>query len=169
MIFVCFWCNIANIIYDTENHQMKRNFTKQDFYAMLTPNGDCLEWSGPKNGNGYGFTRIGNKHELTHRLAVKLEGIVIDGKHILHSCDNPACCNPSHLRVGTAADNMKDKVSRNRQHKGECHYASKFTEQDIIDIRALQGIHSHQTIANRYEVSREAITAIINRRSWKHI
>ena len=148
---------------------MKRNFTKHDFYSMLIPNGDCLEWTGPRNAAGYGFTRIGNKHELTHRLAVKLEGIKIDGMHILHSCDNPSCCNPSHLRLGTPADNMKDKVSRNRQQKGESHYKSKLTETDVINIRSLQGIKTHQSIADMYGVKRETISNIMTRKNWKHI
>lgn len=43
---------------------------------------------------------------------------VPDGMHILHSCDNPRCCNPEHLRIGTHQDNMNDKVSRGRSGLG---------------------------------------------------
>ena len=87
---------------------------------------DCMEWGGHRNNKGYGvkvMRRFGNKH-LTHRLAFAWANGMWgnDGPNIpkdmkvLHKCDNPACCNPSHLRIGTQADNMKDCSEKGRLH-----------------------------------------------------
>ena len=140
---------------------MKPGFSKKDFYDKLQPNGDCLEWNGGCFHRGYGATKAYGKVWKTHRLALHLEGIDITGHHVLHSCDNPACCNPEHLRLGTHQDNMDDMVSRGRQTK-------KLTEQDVLEIRAIRGM-TQQAIAKRYGVGRQNISHIINRRIWTHI
>lgn len=53
---------------------------------------------------------------LIHRLAWEAHNAepIPEGMHILHSCDNPRCFNPAHLRVGTHQENMDDMVARNR-------------------------------------------------------
>ena len=140
---------------------MKRGFTKQDFYDKLQPNGDCLEWNGGRTTDGYGCTKVNGIVLRTHRLALELEGIDISGHLVLHSCDNPACCNPDHLRTGTSQDNVDDMVSRGR-HSG------KLTEQQVLEIRAITGM-SQQAIADQYGVSQSVISSIIRRKSWTHV
>ncbi len=141
---------------------MKLGFTKKDFRDMLEPNGECLEWTG-RHGQtkGYGRTRAYGKIWKTHRLSLHLEGVDVSGHHVLHSCDNPRCCNPEHLRLGTNADNIADKVSRGRQPR-------KLTEQQVLEIRAIRGM-TRQAIAKRYGVCRQNINRIIHRSTWKHI
>jgi len=112
---------------------MKLGFTKKDFTDMLKANGDCLEWTGGCYATGYGRTWAYGKDWKTHRLALHLEGIDVTGHHVLHSCDNPRCCNPNHLRLGTHQENMRDMVSRGRQSR-------KLTKQDVLDIRAISGM-----------------------------
>lgn len=153
---------------------MIRNFTKQDFYAMLTPNGDCLEWTAAKGHHGYGVTRIDGKAVKTHRLALELEGIDITDKHVLHSCDNPACCNPAHLRVGNHTENMHDMIERNRftniGKKGSANNSAIINEQDVIQIRHRLSIgHRNCDIATDFGVSRQLITNIKKGRAWSHI
>jgi len=147
---------------------MKLGFTKKDFTDMLRPNGDCLEWTGGCFATGYGTTVAYGKQWRTHRLALELEGIDTTGHFVLHSCDNPLCCNPDHLRLGTPQDNMADKVSRGRQARGNHNGMAKLTEQDILDIRAITGMYQ-KDIAKRYGVSQSVISSIINRKNWHHI
>ncbi len=140
---------------------MKPGFTKKDFRDMLKPNGECLVWTGCCVANGYGRTKVNGRATLAHRLALELEGVDTTGHYVLHSCDNPRCCNPDHLRTGTAAENSADMTSRGRQSR-------KLTEQDVLEIRAITGM-SQRAIADQYGVHRTVINRIINRKRWKHI
>ena len=86
------------------------------FFSKLdkTPSG-CWEWNAGKNAAGYGVFCYSGKSMLAHRASyIIFSGDIPEGNHILHSCDNPACVNPEHLRPGTDADNVADKMSRNR-------------------------------------------------------
>ena len=147
---------------------MKAGFTKQDFYDKLQPNGDCLEWTDGSTTDGYGQTWANGKPWLTHRLALHLEGIDTTGHYVLHSCDNPLCCNPDHLRTGTHQDNMADRNSRGRQARGTKVNSAKLTEKDVLEIRAITGM-TQQAIADQYGVHQAAINYIINRKRWQHI
>ena len=147
---------------------MECGFSKKDFTDMLEPNGECLEWTRCINAYGYGVTKAYGKYWRTHRLALHLEGIDVTGHHVLHSCDNPLCCNPAHLRTGTPAENSADKVSRGRQARGTKVSSAKLTEQDVLEIRAITGM-THRAIAELYGVTQSNISMIINRKSWHHI
>ena len=149
---------------------MKRGFSKKDFTDMLKANGDCLEWTGCSTASGYGRTKAYGKYWLTHRLALHLEGIDISGHLVLHSCDNPRCCNPDHLRTGTHQDNTDDKFSRGRQarHHGSHNGRAKLTEQQVLEIREIRGM-TQQAIADQYGVSHRNISEIIRQKSWTHI
>ena len=146
---------------EEKEESMKRGFTKQDFYNRLHPNGDCLEWIGGNFNTGYGQTRAYGKMWLTHRLALHLEGIDVSDHYVLHSCDNPCCCNPAHLRIGTHQDNMDDKVKRGRQNR-------KLTEEQVLEIRSITGMYQRD-IAAQYGVKQPIINKILNRKLWQHI
>lgn len=142
---------------------MKRNFTKQDFYDLLRPNGECLEWTGYKTSKGYGQTHIRGKVIRTHRLALELEGINTSGFDVLHFCDNPACCNPKHLRVGTNFENKIDQIQKKRG-------GIKLSIDDVIEIKKrLSNKEFHKDIAKDYGVSISQISAINTNRKWKHV
>lgn len=76
----------------------------------------CWPWMGARNEHGYGVLRVDGRNERTHRLALRREepdpGPDIK---VLHSCDNPPCCNPSHLRYGSQGDNIMDAIERGRR------------------------------------------------------
>lgn len=77
---------------------------------------ECWPWLGGVN-DGYGLAYIGdNKHKAAHRLAFELWWSVTlpSWLHVLHTCDNPPCCNPAHLWLGTNADNVRDRDAKGR-------------------------------------------------------
>lgn len=85
----------------------------------------CWPYLGFRKWDGYGWIQRyidGKPKNMTsHRFAwILTNGIPDDGMHILHRCDNPPCCNPAHLFLGTHQDNMKDKQAkgRSKNHKG---------------------------------------------------
>ncbi len=78
----------------------------------------CWLWTGPKSGNGYGAVSLGrgtNGPHGAHRIAYLLwVGLIPEGLQVLHHCDTPLCVRPSHLFLGTHADNMADKTRKGR-------------------------------------------------------
>lgn len=77
---------------------------------------DCWPWTGTRQPGGYG--EIDRQHAT--RIILGLEPG--DPREALHTCDNPPCCNPAHLRVGTSQDNSDDMVSKGRSNTGERHW-----------------------------------------------
>lgn len=75
----------------------------------------CWEWTARRMPRGYGVTYMGGKTELAHRVAWTIaNGEIHDGLFVLHRCDNPPCCNPSHLFLGTDQDNVDDMMRKGR-------------------------------------------------------
>lgn len=77
----------------------------------------CWLWTGYHNKQGYGqIAYDGQRPRAAHRLSLILSGVDVPrDKLVLHSCDNPPCVNPAHLRIGTHADNRRDMYARDRQ------------------------------------------------------
>ncbi len=76
----------------------------------------CWRWKGYRNSDGYGqYTARGLGTLLAHRVAFELSKGPIPAKAVVrHACDNPACCNPLHLLIGSHADNVRDRDERGR-------------------------------------------------------
>lgn len=97
-----------------------------DRFTVRSESG-CLAWIGGKNKRGYGRMWVGYqydstlKKELSHRVAWILAGkeITTEKPCILHSCDNPACCEISHLFDGTSGDNNKDRSRKDRSRRSK--------------------------------------------------
>ena len=79
-----------------------------------TAGGGCHLWTGTKNTLGYGMFAIGGKQVLAHRLAHALATGDATAPVVMHTCDNPSCVNPSHLRRGTHMDNVADMHAKGR-------------------------------------------------------
>lgn len=77
----------------------------------------CLEYSGYLNEFGYGQIRTGGRLHRVHRLAFKRLNHLCPEQMVLHTCDNPKCSEPTHLRCGTQADNIHDMLSKGRGYK----------------------------------------------------
>ena len=101
-----------------------------DKYLKHTkPNGECLEWTRCLNSDGYARAVIdGNLNGKVHREVARLYyDVDIEGKTILHKCDNPKCINPKHLIIGDMSENSKDRARKKRSHYN-AHTASKVGE-----------------------------------------
>lgn len=91
---------------------------------------------------------------------------------VCHRCDNRACVNPSHLFVGTAADNNADRDAKGRgaRLRGSTNPASKLSEVDVSDIRVLRAFGvSQKRIAREYGVRQSLVSAIDHGHIWQHV
>jgi hypothetical protein len=105
---------------------------------------ECWLWSGVGDRNGYRQARYQGKHWQAHRLVWTLErGPIPKGMLVCHSCDTPPCCNPSHLWLGTNADNTEDRErkGRTRAASGERHGLKLHPETAARGDR--NGTHTH--------------------------
>ena len=91
------------------------------------------------------------------------------GKNVLHRCDNPPCCNPAHLFVGTVADNNEDKRRKSRHPHGVTHPLAKLTEDDVRAIRGLYPQMTQTAIAAQYGLDQTTVSEIVLRKKWRHI
>ena len=109
----------------------------------------CWAWTGRVNGGGYGQLKRKGKHLLVHRLmwehANRCEIPV--GMYVLHSCDNPRCCNPAHLHLGTPRDNMREAVDRGRINTKYTHQIV----QSVLDAYSAGG-RTFQSIADQFQI-----------------
>lgn len=114
---------------------------EQRFQAYLGPkleNG-CIEWQGGLGRGGYGKFRASpdkkHSHVGAHRFAYEMaNGPIPDGLFVCHSCDNRRCCNPDHLWLGTANDNVQDMVAKGRhiRERTHCGHGHELTEDNRV-------------------------------------
>ena len=132
---------------------------------------ECWEWQGGIGKDGYGVVWLLGAQFRAHRIAYLLEnGGIPDGALICHHCDNPKCCNPSHLYAGTTVENRRDCIRRGRVRIpcGEERRDAKLTELAVREIRACKNF-SAALLARQYGVSSSLIWAIKQRRTWRHV
>jgi len=100
-----------------------KQILKERFWAKVDVRGpdDCWPWLGAAGPRGYGRFAIGDGAMTgPHRFSYELVcGPISDGMLICHHCDNPSCCNPAHLFVGTNTDNMQDAKAKGRLATGD--------------------------------------------------
>ncbi|GAC1603195.1 MAG: HNH endonuclease [Acidimicrobiales bacterium] len=133
----------------------------------------CWEWVGRRDEKGYGRVGFHSRPSVgAHRVAWELSaGPISDGLFVLHRCDNPPCCNPSHLFLGTQADNNRDRHAKGRSRNldpGELHPKAKLTNEQVRQIRAEyeRGLVTQQALAERWGVSRGNVSKILNRKVY---
>lgn len=148
---------------------------------------ECWPWMAGLKSGGYGNFFIAGRLRATHRVAFTIaKGSIPHGLSILHSCDNPRCCNPQHLRAGTAQDNANDKIARGRQAKGdrtgarlhpetvrrgEAHHWARLTEPMVRQIRHARDVLGlkYHAIAARFGISVPNAYVVATRRGWAHV
>lgn len=83
------------------------------FFPRLLPNGDCQEWQGYRTAKGYGQMKVNGKVKRAHHVSWKIATGAWP-TYLMHSCDNPCCVNPAHLREGNDALNVADMIAKGR-------------------------------------------------------
>lgn len=152
------------------------------FWSKVNKKSDfeCWEWMAYKNKEGYGKFKVGGKKGTAvgaHRIAFELTNGLIkqeEGKPrilVCHKCDNPPCCNPNHLFLGTDQDNVNDREKKGRNKipmlKGADHGNAKLTEDQVRTI-----FHSNlkgKQLSKIFKVSQGLISSIRHRSCWKHL
>lgn len=105
------------------------------YMARSTRDGACL--IGPQSGSRYGLLRGDGRKVLAHRAVYAvINGPIPDGLVVRHACDRPLCVEPTHLLIGTHADNERDKHERNRARVGE-DAPGAYPDEVVNEVRAL--------------------------------
>lgn len=87
-------------------------------------------------------------------------------QHLLHSCDNPACINLEHVRIGTHQDNMDDRKERNPYH-GERNPMAKLTDKQASEILLDERTSPH--VSKDYGITPQAVRLIRQGRHYSHL
>jgi hypothetical protein len=134
---------------------------------------DCWIWLTSKDPDGYGRFKgeaNGVMEKRAHRFSYRFfVGDIPPDKCVCHSCDNPPCVNPAHLFLGSNADNIRDKLAKNRHisARGVDHYKATLTEEQVREI--LKDPRPYTAIASDYGVRSGLISNIKNRHIWAHV
>jgi hypothetical protein len=130
---------------------------------------ECWPWLLSKTKDGYGKVKMCQKTLRAHRVSYcHFNGKTLDeieGQIVLHSCDNPACCNPKHLSVGTVRDNNLDTLKKGRavNPSGSKHWKSLDLSKETLEkIRGEPG--SLRSIAKKYGISHGSVFMIKQKR-----
>ena len=129
---------------------------------------ECWPWLDHTDKDGYPPFRVGKYRYKAGRVILFLTTGDDPGvNQACHSCNNPSCCNPSHLYAGTQSDNFQRAIEEKRAFVGQKNGRAKLTEADIVAIRGSS--ESNRILCERYSISNGHISRIRLQQSWKHI
>jgi HNH endonuclease len=139
----------------------------------------CRDWSGAKAPKGYGLigsTADGGERWIASRFSWVLHhGSIPEGLSVLHRCDNPPCCNPRHLYLGTIPENNADMHRKGRgyvppRRSGEGHPRARLTESLVRELRRhyAAGKGSH-VLSREYNLPHTTVHHVLKGHTWKHL
>lgn len=137
---------------------------------------ECWLWTGAKSKFGYGVIWANGRGRAVHRVVYEMTfghqiGSLPRSLVVMHRCDNPSCCNPRHLVLGTQAENNKDRAAKGRTQTRMLprteHPMAKLTEEAIAEIRSTARRYgTGAALARKYGVSESTISAVRTGASW---
>lgn len=137
-------------------------------------NTKCIPHEGAQTARGYGCCSYLGRTRPAHRVAYVeengLDWADIVGLVVMHTCDNPVCVNPDHLRLGTQADNMADMASKGRSTLGSRNPNSRMDEKRVRALRKMHGNGVPQIeLARKFGIHFTTVCMIVNRKTWQHV
>lgn len=157
---------------------IKRKDPETRFWQKVDKSGGptaCWPWTGKRDQDNYGSFSTGHsKRAKAHRMAIELTtGSAPEKLAVCHHCDNPPCCNPAHLFLGTRADNIRDMIDKGGfvpLPPGEQHPVAKLSNAEVVEIKTkwASGAFSAIGLGSTYKVNRNTIYQIVKGQSRKH-
>lgn len=161
---------------------MSARQTPESFWARVGVGSldECWPWTGSTNNFGYGTVAWHGQLYVAHRVAAWLVGLVEfpeapadwgGAGFVLHSCDNPPCCNPTHFDLGTFSKNQLDSYLRERraQPRGEAHANARMSDAMVEMLRADAGHTRQVEWAAAFGVSQVAVSLALRRVTYTHL
>lgn len=146
---------------------------EERFWGNVDKTDGCWVWRlATRGAQGYGTTTWQDRTYATHRLAWELtHGAIPAGMLVCHRCDNPPCCRPDHLFLGTPRDNMQDMIAKGRARwvglRGEQTGRALLTEDRVRMVRRRHAEgETMAALARELRVSFGAIRGIVHRLNW---
>lgn len=140
------------------------------FWSKVTPGpeDECWPWEGTVSSQGYGLYAIQGVQYKAHRLACSIgmgRKIQAD-KMACHRCNNPPCCNPSHLYEGDGSSNADDMVAAGNSQRGSKNSHNKLTPDQVQEIRGMVGTRTAREVADLYGVVPSSVRHIWKGTNW---
>ena len=129
----------------------------------------CINWPYCTNNKGYGLAVVGGKQKTASRwMCILAHGNPVAPRiHAAHSCGNPLCVNPMHLRWATHKENMDDKKRHQTENIGERNGKTSLTAEDVRAIRAAPP--NLKPLMEKYGMSKHGISKVRSGRRWGHV
>ena len=153
----------------TKKSKKPRKSPEERFRERLIRTQDgCLVFTGCVDCYGYGQVQVNRKRFRAHRFAFQLHHGREPSSQLMHTCDNPPCCDVNHLRECTHLENHRDK-----QQKGRAlgKTAPRLRAEHALEIRRRRREYGHTYIrlAKDFDVTQRTIWCVITRRTWRHL
>jgi hypothetical protein len=132
----------------------------------------CHPWTGGRDEDGYGLfspTPRTTTRASRFALSLKLGRELGTDEETRHTCDNPPCCNQTHLVEGTHQQNVADREARGRTSRGERHYAARLTAEQVEQIRRLAAPGNFSELGRRFGVSGRHVSNIASGKRWSRM
>ena len=140
------------------------------FLSRFDKGQGCWIWNASVATGGYGQMWTGLRSTLAHRiaLAIKLGRPLRSGEYALHSCDNPPCVNPGHLRSGTQEENLREMRGRGRERLAR---PRSLTDVQVRAVRRLYaaGTVSQKHLAAAFGASPNTVSLVVNRKTYRDV
>ena len=153
--------------------------SRRVFWSRVKKGGrdECWLWTGTKQRMSEDYVRgifsYKGGNRKAHLFAAEMcYGPRPEGKETLHACDNPLCVNPRHLSFGTASQNAKDCVERNRnklieaaRRKSECIRGHPLYGENLYEGKDGRR-HCRACAKMRFRLFEKGITKKRSREKW---